>query len=256
MIKLNTEQRSLAENLVTEDIPFVVINMLFQRGLGDVWVDRFDTPATVIAAFPRDCYCLGDLLTPSAQMVLKGIGGSTPATPGLREALQKAWGSFAVIPSLEFEYVGAGDKVRLVPEGYLVAPIDRQNISQVMELWQDDYPTGIIGDFADMNDFFQNSFGACVIHEQSGTCVSACAAISVSRERCDYGLDTHAQHAGLGLATACSTMAVELALRHGKKPVWITEKDNIASQRVAQKIGFVKKREFYIYKRVYAVDGR
>lgn len=251
MQELTRSQWHYAQNLFNEEIPFVVINMHYQRQIeGRIWVDSLKSPTTVIAAFAKDAYAIGDLMNPAAQQILGTINASMPETPGLRSALQAAWGSFAVTNAVMHTYSGT-TFVPIVPEGYRVEIMNSNNIGAVQEFWKDQYPD-TIGDFIDTCDFLHKGFGACVIHEASQSCVSACAAISVSHARCDFGLDTHPEHEGKGLATACSYAAVQRALRLNKRPVWITEHDNLASQRVAQKIGFIKSKEFEIYKRLVA----
>ena len=157
--------------------------------------------------------------------------------------------TFSVTPLILHTYQCAS-LAPAIPQGYQVELIGSNNITLIQEFWKDEYSLGTIGDFFDIQDFLHHGFGACVIHTESGLCVSACAAISVSKERCDFGLDTQPAHEGLGLATACSHAALGEALRRKKEPVWVTEYDNIGSQRVAQKIGFVKEKEFEVYKRL------
>lgn len=218
---------------------------------GTIWTNRAIAPTTVIASFAKDAYAIGDLSDPHAQDILKTISASMPQTPNLREALRSAWGSYAVTPSILHSLPRISPAPELAP-GYCLQPINHENIHIVEEFWKGEFAPGTIGDFLDTRDFLYNSFGACVVHHASGLCVSACAAISVSRERCDFGLDTKPGHEGVGLATACSHMAVSEALCRKKRPVWVTDYDNHASQRVAAKLGFVKSQEFEIYKRLVA----
>jgi RimJ/RimL family protein N-acetyltransferase len=254
MIELNMNQWHLARPLITEDIPFVVISMHFQRHrFGRVWIDSLFSPKTVVAAFTKDFYACGEVNNPTAIDVLRGLTGSTPQTSGLRTALQEAWGSFAFTPSILHEYRG-GDPTFSPPSGYRVEPIAVENLPQVLSFWEGEFEEGTIGDFLSVREFLAESFGHCVIHVESRQCVAACAAISVSKERCDFGLDTSPQHEGLGLATACSQAAVQEALRRGKRPVWVTDWNNLASQRVAAKIGFVKTSEFEIYRRLHVIS--
>ena len=99
MLKLELNQWPCVADLLSEDIPFVTISMLYQRKMdGTIWVDNLSHPSTVIASFAKDGYAVGDLKSPPAQAVLYEIYGSMPDTPGLRQALQMAWGSFTVIP--------------------------------------------------------------------------------------------------------------------------------------------------------------
>lgn len=225
MIKLEFDQWSSIADLVSEDIPFVTISMLYQRKIdGNIWVDNLTKPNTVIAAFAKDAYAMGNLTAPSAQAVLGQLSSGMPETPGLRQALQTAWGTFSVTPLILHAHQSL-TPTPVVPEGYQVELINPDNIALVQDFWKEDHPKDTIGDFIDIRDFLYHGFGACIVHTESGLCVSACAAISVSKERCDFGLDTLTAHEGLGLATACSHAAVGEALRRNKRPVWVTESD-------------------------------
>lgn len=255
MYQLPFDQWHRVAHLIDESVPFVTLTMLYQRRIdGRIWVDSVDHPQTVIAAFAKDFYAFGDLSRPEALGVLMSVEGSTPATPGLREALRAAWGGFTVEEVLLYTFPHSDAPDFTAPAGYDLVSVDSGNVALLKEFWKDEYPAHTIGDFIDVRDFLTHGFGAMVLHRASGKCVSACVAISVSRERADFGLDTLPAHGGKGLAKACSALAVRQALRRGLRPVWVTQSDNIASQRVAAAVGFTVQRKFEILGHIEVED--
>ena len=232
---------AVLKGIITEEIPFVVVCMHYQRAkVGSIWVDDPDDPGTVIARFPKDAFVWGDLPGPEMAALLKGFEGTVADAPGLEELLTRGGFRFKKIPSPKYRHTGARPGPQ-VPSGYTIEPISRSNVSLLRDFWGDAY----IHDFYDLEDLLANGFGGLAIHE--GKCVAACAAISVSQQRFDNGLDTAEEHRGKGLATACALLTLSQGLERGKEPVWITEADNEASQRVALRAGYEKERDFTIY---------
>ena len=247
MYQLPYDQWHRVSHIIDETVPFVAVTMLYQRRIdGRVWVDSVDSPRTVIASFANDFYACGDLARPDALQVLMNVEGTAPDTPGLREALRVAWGGFTAEEVMLYTFARHDTPDLSVPTGYRLETVDRGNASLLTDFWKDEYRSRTIGDFIDVRDFLNNGFAAMALHEASGRCVSACAAISVSRERADFGLETSPEHGGKGLAKACTALAVRQPLRRGLRPVWVTQVDNIASRHVATAVGFEPSQRFEI----------
>lgn len=54
----------------------------------------------------------------------------------------------------------------------------------------------------------------------------------------EVGIKTHEAWRGRGFSTAAASLVCDAIQAAGKTPVWSTEEDNIASQRVGEKLGF------------------
>ncbi|GAB3688849.1 hypothetical protein GCM10027589_56570 [Actinocorallia lasiicapitis] len=54
----------------------------------------------------------------------------------------------------------------------------------------------------------------------------------------DIGVVTEESHRARGLSAACATAVIKDVLARGHRPTWSTSPDNIASRRVAAKLGF------------------
>ncbi len=62
----------------------------------------------------------------------------------------------------------------------------------------------------------------------------------MSDEVCEIGINTLPEYRGKGYATSVCKKCICEILRNGKVPQWSTSVNNIASQRLAEKSGFVK----------------
>ena len=71
---------------------------------------------------------------------------------------------------------------------------------------------------------------------------------AVSGRHADVGIATLATWRGPGMATACAALVCESVQATGRTPVWSTGENNLASLRVAGKLGFVE-----VHRRVYVI---
>jgi predicted GNAT family acetyltransferase len=60
----------------------------------------------------------------------------------------------------------------------------------------------------------------------------------VSEKYADLSVVTAGPWRGRGMATACAGLVIAEIRRSGRVPVWSTGEDNVASLRVARKLGF------------------
>lgn len=63
----------------------------------------------------------------------------------------------------------------------------------------------------------------------------------------DIGVVTESEFRGLGLAAACAGKLCEDIQNRGRRPSWSTSPDNLASVRVAEKLGFKRHRHDVLY---------
>ena len=66
---------------------------------------------------------------------------------------------------------------------------------------------------------------------------------AVSSEEIDIGVETDPDYRGRGLAAGVAGKMCEAVLALGKKPIWSCSTMNTASEKTAEKIGFIKVRE-------------
>ena len=77
------------------------------------------------------------------------------------------------------------------------------------------------------------------------------ATTAQTERHADVGVVTMEEWRGQGMATACAALVAEGIHQSGRVPVWSTGEDNLASLRVASKLGFGE-----VGRRVYLVPSR
>jgi hypothetical protein len=93
------------------------------------------------------------------------------------------------------------------------------------------------------DDFLQNGFGYCLIHDD--TIASWCIADAVLGERCEMGVTTDAGHRRRGLAAVVVSAAVEHCLERGFHEIgWHCLRSNAGSIAVGHKVGFEIERAY------------
>jgi RimJ/RimL family protein N-acetyltransferase len=83
-----------------------------------------------------------------------------------------------------------------------------------------------------------------------GELVAVASTWAVSERYADLSVVTAGPWRGRGLATACASLVAAVIQRSGRVPVWSTGEDNVASLRVARKLGFEE-----VGRRTYVIVG-
>jgi GNAT superfamily N-acetyltransferase len=92
--------------------------------------------------------------------------------------------------------------------------------------------------------FYERGFGVLAVHESEIVCW--CTAEYVGPTSCGVGIATRPDYQGRGIATAAAARFVEESHRRGLTPCWECRETNVASVRVAEKAGFVRReKELY-----------
>lgn len=88
-------------------------------------------------------------------------------------------------------------------------------------------------------------FGFSLVTEEKAVCW--CTAEYVSSGKCGIGIETVHDYQNRGLATSAASEFVEHYEAKGIEPHWECSAENLASRRVAEKVGFVKEHDFRVY---------
>lgn len=86
-------------------------------------------------------------------------------------------------------------------------------------------------------DFVRHSFGYCLL--EGDAVASWCLGVFVSGQQVELGLATVPEARGQGYATAVAARCVAHCAQQGLMPHWHCWDDNVASWRIAEKVGFV-----------------
>ncbi len=98
--------------------------------------------------------------------------------------------------------------------------------------------------------FRQTGFGYAAVVDDAVICW--CTAEYVSHGACGVGIETARDYRNMGLGTATAARFVREALRRGIIPHWACDVENVASIRVAKKVGFEKLEEAALWRGTFA----
>ncbi len=141
-----------------------------------------------------------------------------------------------------FEY--AGDKILNefhLPAGYELKEIDDKLLKKI---------SGAIVPslfWKDVNDFLTKGKGYCI---SCGDDVAAWAfSAAVSTKEIDIGIETNPKYRQQGLGMIVAKKMIQYAMAQSKQPVWACHYKNSASEKMAEKLGFVKVTECLVIKK-------
>lgn len=122
-----------------------------------------------------------------------------------------------------------------IPIGY---QITRINLELAQRIGEEVSPGLILPDiFASPADFVEYGIGFCTIADERIVCGATSSA------RCDTAIEIQINTAETfrrqGLARAVGAALIAYCLENGLNPDWDTDADNLRSQRLAQKLGYV-----------------
>jgi RimJ/RimL family protein N-acetyltransferase len=157
-------------------------------------------------------------------------------TPSIEAMLETLFHGIALreLPTLLYTLtsarpVPAAEGIRLLPiDRALLASTSLSNIEHIRAEIQWMWPS---------EERFYQGFGWAAAVESQIVCW--CTAEYLSAERCGIGITTVPAFERRGIATATASQFVRTALQRGLTPYWECRADNIGSNRVAEKLGFV-----------------
>ena len=127
-----------------------------------------------------------------------------------------------------------------IPDGFRIQRIDAQFLSSGGDLEEEiDFLWGSV------DRFLSNGFGFCLLN--GNTVVSACFSVFVSGNKREISITTHPEYRKQGFATLTASVYIEHCLRNNLEPVWQCWKDNAASVRLAEKLGFETDVDYPVY---------
>lgn len=143
-----------------------------------------------------------------------------------------------------FQYAGTkGYTEPSLPDGYELKEIDDRLLKKISG--------NIIPSlfWNDINDFLEKGKGYCITYDHDVASWAFSAAVSTGE--IDIGIETKSEYKQQGLGLAAANRMIQYALEQAKEPVWACHYQNIASERMAEKLGFIKVSECSVIKRRY-----
>jgi RimJ/RimL family protein N-acetyltransferase len=99
--------------------------------------------------------------------------------------------------------------------------------------------------WASTDDFLKNGIGACVMKD--GEIVSLCYSACVVNNLAEIDIVTQEEYRAMGLAAIAAQNFVSECMRREITPTWDCFAANIASVRLARKLGFEEKQSYFLY---------
>jgi len=133
-----------------------------------------------------------------------------------------------------------------IQKGFAVGKID-ENLLARPGLQIPEHVTGWMQtNWQSVDGFLQRAFGFCTVHDNEIVCW--CMADCISGNACEIGIQTAEDYRRRGLATLTIAATVDYCLSHGLTTIgWHCHEDNPGSRGVAEKVGFVKERDYVHY---------
>lgn len=97
------------------------------------------------------------------------------------------------------------------------------------------------------SNFLEKGKGYCIVDGNNAAAWAFTAA--VSSKEIDIGIETDSEYRRLGLAEIAAKKMINYCFEQRKRPVWACHSENIASQQLAEKLGFVQTSECFTVKK-------
>lgn len=101
----------------------------------------------------------------------------------------------------------------------------------------------------DTNEFLAKGKGYCITHNND--IVSWAFSAAVSTKEMDIGIETKPEYKQQGLGMIVANKMIQYTLEQAKQPVWACHYKNTASEKMAEKLGFIKVSECSVIKSKY-----
>lgn len=101
----------------------------------------------------------------------------------------------------------------------------------------------------DANDFLLKGKGYCITYNND--IASWAFSAAVSTKAIDIGIETKPEYKQQGLGMIVANEMIHYIIQQAKEPVWACHFKNIASEKMAEKLGFIKVSECFVIKSKY-----
>ncbi|MEZ4869595.1 MAG: GNAT family N-acetyltransferase [Caldilineaceae bacterium] len=233
MIQLNTQQLQTLRQWFLPDHPGPLIGLhLIHAGHGAGWADRWPNPQAIFVTTAGNGALLGDptILTP--ELIRPIVNGFVEAPPAFGPLLKATFPGLVVWDRVF--YTLSTIPTYTTPDGFTLRRLTNTDAHHLANLSEESAwisktwggPAGLAAS--------GYAWGAFV-----GDQLAAVANVFfVGDQYEEIGVVTEPAFRGRGVSTACSGVICEEVRKRGHIPSWTTSPDNIASQRVAEKLGF------------------
>jgi RimJ/RimL family protein N-acetyltransferase len=239
MLALDREQALSLRDWFAPERPGPLVGAhVLQTGHGHVLVDRWPEPRVALARVGANYALVGDAhALEAADLARAHINGFVDTSAAFEPLVHLAYRDVAEWPRVIFALPSLSELEVALDDAEMrrlqAADADRAAALNAGIAWIADTLGGPAGMAAS-----GLAWGAFV----DGALVSVACSFFVGERYEDIGVATEPSFRGRGLALACAHALCGDIQQRGRKPSWTTSPDNHASQRVAEKLGFVLQR--------------
>jgi len=233
---------------------------------GNIWVDSITRPRSAFMASPEGHFLVGDdgdaafnrdlnrlimgtLLGESANGQRGGTMALVCDPEGWVEQFDVVLAGRVPIPERRWHYLFERSLVdwrNLVPEGLSIERLDQTLLDRPGLLIPEHVGRWMKHNWGSVESFLRQGLGCCAVQGQE--IVSWCLTDCTSGGACEIGIRTHPEYRRRGLATLTVAATAEECLVQGFTTIgWHCHETNLGSRGVAEKVGFVKEREYMSY---------
>jgi len=232
LIRLAPNQFSLLEQIYPVCPGPQTFFHLIRNRLGEGYADSVDNPRCGFIRYNEDMIVVGDSLTDKFQQWLNvsDFIGLFEIQNNISEDVNLWFPDAIKWDRIGFEAVEVSEVV--IPESVELKRLslsDVDNLDDIGEKWLWKFagtPAGLIENC--------DNFGVF----KEGKLVSISSVFTSSRRYDDIAVATHPAYRGKGYALLCAGALTGWLLKRGRKPVWNTSPENIASMKIPFSLGY------------------
>lgn len=246
MIEISRAQLEMLSSWFTPEVPGpLVAAHVVHTGVGRAWVDRWPDVRVVVAETNYNYVMIGDPAALDPRELAETVAGFVAAPPSFVPLLETAYSNVIKWPRL-IGVLPAAPIQPPPPTASLNAEIHRlsREDGEALELLSAE-SVWVAQTWGSGKALAESGYGwgAWV----DGTLASVACTFFLAKSYEDIGVVTEPPYQGNGLSSACVYELCRDIIARGRKPTWATSTDNVASWRVAQKLGFVHERDDWLY---------
>jgi RimJ/RimL family protein N-acetyltransferase len=242
MIRLTLKQTAALKNWFLPERPGPLIGLhVIHTGHGTCLVDRWPAPRAVLVETAGNYTLLGEANALAPEDLRPHLRGFVETSEAFVPLLKAAFPDVKTWQRVIFEQQKAPDLI--VAGDYSVRRLEPSDIPHLEGL--DSESAWISKTWGGHHGLAASGFGWGAF--VAGQLVSVACTFFLGERYEEIGVVTEPRFRGLGLSTACAGALCHDIRARGHQPSWTTSPDNLASMRVAQKLGFVVQRYDQLY---------
>jgi len=242
VIKLPLDQAATLKDWFLPERPGPLIGLhVLQTGHGVCYVDRWPAPRAILVDSASNMLLVGDPSALQPDDLRAHITGFVEAPAPFVPLLRATFPDLVVWERVIFDL--AGKPHYTLPNDYRVRRLTNGDAHALGELGPDSrwiYKTWETPIALAASGYAWGAFA-------DDRLVAVANSFFLGQQYEDIGVVTEAEFRGLGLSVACAGALCADIQARGRTPSWSTSLDNLASRRVAAKLGFTFQRHDYLY---------